>query len=159
MDLKDLYRDVILDHNKQPRNFGRLDPCDTSADGNNPLCGDRLTLTLRLDGDRVSDIRFEGKGCAISTASASLMTEAVKGKDKPSIQKLRDLVHETLTAHGAATMPPAELGKLAALSGVRDYPARVKCASLCWHTLDAALVHHARARDPSAASPTTVSTE
>ena len=159
MDLKDLYRDVILDHNKQPRNFGRLDPCDTSADGNNPLCGDRLTLTLRLDGDRVSDIRFEGKGCAISTASASLMTEAVKGKDKPSIQKLRDLVHETLTAHGAATMPPAELGKLAALSGVRDYPARVKCASLCWHTLDAALEHHARARDSSAASPTTVSTE
>jgi nitrogen fixation NifU-like protein len=141
MDLKDLYRDVILDHNKQPRNFGRLDPCDTSADGNNPLCGDRLTLTLRLDGDRISDIRFEGKGCAISTASASLMTEAVKGKDTAAIARLRSLVHEALTAHGDAGPPPAELGKLAALGGVREYPARVKCASLCWHTLDAALEH------------------
>ncbi|NDB23872.1 MAG: SUF system NifU family Fe-S cluster assembly protein [Gammaproteobacteria bacterium] len=124
MDLKDLYRDVILDHNKQPRNFGRLDPCDTSADGNNPLCGDRLTLTLRLEGDRLTDIRFEGKGCAISTASASLMTEAVKGKDQAAITRLRELVHQTLTAHGEATLPPAELGKLAALAGVRDYPAR-----------------------------------
>jgi len=141
MDLKDLYRDVILDHNKQPRNFGRLDPCDTSADGNNPLCGDRLTLTLRLEGDRLTDIRFEGKGCAISTASASLMTEAVKGKDQAAITRLRELVHQTLTAHGEATLPPAELGKLAALAGVRDYPARVKCASLCWHTLSAALAH------------------
>lgn len=159
MDLKDLYRDVILDHNKHPRNFGRLDPCDTSADGNNPLCGDRLTLTLRLDGDRVSDIRFDGKGCAISTASASLMTEAVKGKDGASITRLRDLVHQALTAHGDATMPPAELGKLAALAGVRDYPARVKCASLCWHTLDAALQHHAKSRQDLAASPATVSTE
>lgn len=159
MDLKDLYRDVILDHNKHPRNFGRLDPCDTSADGNNPLCGDRLTLTLRLDGDRVSDIRFDGKGCAISTASASLMTEAVKGKDGASITRLRDLVHQALTAHGEATMPPPELGKLAALAGVRDYPARVKCASLCWHTLDAALQHHAKSRQDAAASPATVSTE
>ena len=88
MDLKDLYRDVILDHNKQPRNFGRLDPCDTSADGNNPLCGDRLTVTLRIAGGRVSDIRFEGKGCAISTASASLMTEAVKGLDAAQIHAL-----------------------------------------------------------------------
>lgn len=79
MDLKDLYRDVILDHNKKPRNFGKLEPCDTSADGHNPLCGDRLTLTLRIDGDTVSDVRFEGQGCAISTASASLMTEAIKG--------------------------------------------------------------------------------
>ncbi|MBU6378209.1 MAG: SUF system NifU family Fe-S cluster assembly protein [Gammaproteobacteria bacterium] len=157
MDLKDLYRDVILDHNKQPRNFGRLDPCDTSADGNNPLCGDRLTLTLRLDGDRVSDIRFEGKGCAISTASASLMTEAVKGKDTAAINRLRELVHQALTAHGEAVAPPAELGKLAALAGVREYPARVKCASLCWHTLDAALAH--RACGESIATPASVSTE
>lgn len=159
MDLKDLYRDVILDHNKNPRNFGRLDPCDTSADGNNPLCGDRLTLTLRLDGERVSDIRFEGKGCAISTASASLMTEAVKGKEKPTIKKLRDLVHDTLTTHGTDALPAAELGKLAALAGVRDYPARVKCASLCWHTLDAALEHHAHASGSAAELPATVSTE
>ena len=157
MDLKDLYRDVILDHNKQPRNFGRLDPCDTSADGNNPLCGDRLTLTLRLDGDRISDIRFEGKGCAISTASASLMTEAVKGKDTAAINRLRELVHHALTAHGEAVVPPAELGKLAALAGVREYPARVKCASLCWHTLDAALAH--RAGGESVATPASVSTE
>lgn len=159
MDLKDLYRDVILDHNKRPRNFGRLDPCDTSADGNNPLCGDRLTLTLRLEGDRVSDIRFEGRGCAISTASASLMTEAVKGKDGATITRLRELVHQALTAHGDATLPPADLGKLAALAGVRDYPARVKCASLCWHTLDAALQHHARSQQNAAAGPATVSTE
>ncbi|NDA42645.1 MAG: SUF system NifU family Fe-S cluster assembly protein [Gammaproteobacteria bacterium] len=157
MDLKDLYRDVILDHNKQPRNFGRLDPCDTSADGNNPLCGDRLTLTLRLEGDRVTDIRFEGKGCAISTASASLMTEAVKGKDEAAITRLRNLVHQTLTAHGETTLPPAELGKLAALAGVRDYPARVKCASLCWHTLGAALEHHAQRHADH--GPATVSTE
>jgi nitrogen fixation NifU-like protein len=138
MDLKDLYRDVILDHNRQPRNFGRLEPCDTSADGSNPLCGDRLTLTLRLDGDRIADIRFEGKGCAISTASASLMTEAVKGLDGAAVRDLRERVHGTLTSPPDAA-PAAGLGKLAALAGVREFPARVKCASLCWHTLDAAL--------------------
>ncbi len=138
MDLKDLYRDVILDHNRQPRNFGRLEPCDTSADGSNPLCGDRLTVTVRMDGDRIADIRFEGKGCAISTASASLMTEAVKGLDTAAVRSLHDRVHGTLTA--APDSPPAAgLGKLAALAGVREFPARVKCASLCWHTLDAAL--------------------
>ena len=119
MDLKDLYRDVILDHNKQPRNFGRLDPCDTSADGNNPLCGDRLTVTLRIAGGRVSDIRFEGKGCAISTASASLMTEAVKGLDAAQIHALHARVHGMLTEHGDA-LPPTDLGKLAALAGVRE---------------------------------------
>jgi nitrogen fixation NifU-like protein len=159
MDLKDLYRDVILDHNKRPRNFGRLDPCDTSADGNNPLCGDRLTLTLRLEGDRVSDIKFEGKGCAISTASASLMTEAIKGKDGVAIKHLSELVHQALTAHGDDSAPPAELGKLAALAGVREYPARVKCASLCWHTLDAALKHRTSALGETEIGPATVSTE
>lgn len=159
MDLKDLYRDVILDHNKRPRNFGRLDPCDSSADGNNPLCGDRLTLTLRLEGDRVSDIKFEGKGCAISTASASLMTEAVKGKDDATIKHLSDLVHHALTAHGDTSAPPAELGKLAALAGVREYPARVKCASLCWHTLDAALKHRTSTSGEAALGSATVSTE
>lgn len=140
MDLKDLYRDVILDHNKNPRNFGKLDPCDTSADGHNPLCGDRLTLTLRLEGDAVSDVRFEGKGCAISTASASLMTEAIKGLDEQAITALSEVVHRTLTSSTDAAVPEG-LGKLAALSGVREYPARVKCASLCWHTLSAALAH------------------
>ena len=137
MDLKDLYRDVILDHNKRPRNFGALEPADARADGHNPLCGDRLTVTVRLAGDRIDDIRFEGKGCAISTASASLMTEAVKGKDLATIARLRDTVQHALTEHDYAV--PAELGKLAALTGVREFPARVKCATLCWHTLDAAL--------------------
>lgn len=140
MDLQELYRDVILDHNKRPRNFGRLDPCDSSADGNNPLCGDRLTVTLRMQDDHIDDIRFEGKGCAISTASASLMTEAIKGKTTAQIAALRDLVHRTLT-DSSAPVPTQELGKLAALAGVRDYPARVKCASLCWHTLSAAIEH------------------
>jgi nitrogen fixation NifU-like protein len=137
MDLKELYRDVILDHNRQPRNFGRLEPADATAEGFNPLCGDRLSLFVRLDGDRIEDLRFEGKGCAISTASASLMTEAVKGKSRAAVQQIYERVHELLTQQHA---PPAQdLGKLAALSGVREFPARVKCASLCWHTLNAAL--------------------
>ena len=137
MDLKELYRDVILDHNKRPRNFGRLDPADAHADGHNPLCGDRLTVFLKMDGDRVEDIRFEGKGCAISTASASMMTEAIKGRDKAGIGELFGKIHSLLTQQDAVADPA--LGKLAALSGVREYPARVKCASLCWHTLNAAL--------------------
>ena len=141
MDLKELYRDVILDHNKKPRNFGQLELPDGRADGHNPLCGDRLSLSLRMNGDRIEDIRFEGKGCAISTASASLMTEAVKGKDREAVGQLFDKVHALLTQPGATADP--SLGKLAALSGVREFPARVKCASLCWHTLNAALAHEA----------------
>jgi nitrogen fixation NifU-like protein len=137
MELKDLYRDVILDHNKKPRNFGKLEDATTQADGHNPLCGDRLTVSLKLNGDRIEDIRFEGKGCAISTASASLMTEAVKGKDRSAVSELFEKVHSLLTRQDAEA--PGDLGKLAALSGVREFPARVKCASLCWHTLNAAL--------------------
>jgi nitrogen fixation NifU-like protein len=137
MELKDLYRDVILDHNKKPRNFGKLEDATTQADGHNPLCGDRLTVSLKLSGDRIEDIRFEGKGCAISTASASLMTEAVKGKDRSAVGELFEKVHSLLTRQDAEA--PSDLGKLAALSGVREFPARVKCASLCWHTLNAAL--------------------
>jgi nitrogen fixation NifU-like protein len=137
MDLKELYRDVILDHNRHPRNFGRIEPADGRAEGHNPLCGDRLSVFVVLDGERVADIRFEGKGCAISTASASLMTEAVKGKDRTAIRALFDKVHALLTRADAA--PDDALGKLAALSGVREFPVRVKCASLCWHTLNAAL--------------------
>jgi nitrogen fixation NifU-like protein len=132
-----LYRDVILDHNRKPRNFGPLDPADASIEGFNPLCGDRLTLRLRFDGEKISDIRFEGKGCAISTASASLMTEAVKGKTRAEASRMFDRVHELLTDDNAEISD--ELGKLAALSGVREFPARVKCASLCWHTLASAL--------------------
>jgi nitrogen fixation protein NifU and related proteins len=141
MDLQDLYRDVILDHNKRPRNFGSLDTASAHAEGHNPLCGDRLTVSLRMDGERIEDIRFEGQGCAISTASASLMTEAVKGKDRAAARALFERVHALLTAPQAAAA--ADLGKLAALSGVREFPARVKCASLCWHTLNAALEHGA----------------
>jgi nitrogen fixation protein NifU and related proteins len=137
MELRDLYRDVILDHNRHPRNFGRLENPDAQAEGHNPLCGDRLTLCVRLAGDRIEDIRFEGRGCAISRASASLMSEAVKGKDKASVRRLFESVHALLTEHDATPAP--DLGKLAALSGVREFPARVKCASLCWHTLNAAL--------------------
>ena len=137
MELKELYRDVILDHNRNPRNFGRLDPADAHADGHNPLCGDRLTVSLRLSGDRIEDVRFDGKGCAISTASASMMTEAVKGKSRGAVAELFDKVHSALTQQDAAVDPA--LGKLAALSGVREFPARVKCATLCWHTLNAAL--------------------
>lgn len=137
MELKDLYRDVILDHNRHPRNFGRIEPADSHAEGHNPLCGDRLTVSLKLNGDRIEDVRFEGKGCAISTASASLMTEAVKGKDRGAVAQLFDKVHALLTQQNAVAS--SDLGKLAALSGVREFPARVKCASLCWHTLNAAL--------------------
>src|SRR6185312_7898978 len=130
MDLKDLYRDVILDHNKRPRNFGKLDGADAHADGHNPLCGDRLSVFVKMNGDRIEDLRFEGKGCAISTASASLMTEAVKGKDKAAVGQLFEKVHTLLTQQDVEPTP--ELGKLAALSGVREFPSRVKCASLCW---------------------------
>jgi nitrogen fixation NifU-like protein len=141
MDLKELYREVILDHNKHPRNFGVLSPADAHARGHNPLCGDQLTVFVRMTAGTLEDIRFEGKGCAISTASASLMTEAVKGKSREEIAGLFEQVHTLLTQNGSGQ----ELGKLAALSGVREYPARVKCASLCWHTLNAALAHSAEA--------------
>jgi nitrogen fixation NifU-like protein len=127
MDLKDLYRDVIVDHNRHPRNFGKLEPADVHAQGHNPWCG-----------DRISDIKFEGSGCAISVSSASLLTEAVKGKTRAEVQQLFEDVHALLTRHDA-NVDLAKLGKLAALSGVREFPARVKCASLCWHTLNAAL--------------------
>ncbi len=137
MDLKELYRDVILDHNKRPRNFGRLEPPAHAARGHNPLCGDQLTVYALLDGEQLRDLRFEGAGCAISVASASLMSEAVKGKSRAEVARLYGIVHELLTRPDAPA--PAELGKLAALSGVREFPARVKCASLCWHTLNAAL--------------------
>jgi nitrogen fixation NifU-like protein len=143
VNLQDLYRDVILDHNRNPRNFGKLEPHDAEAQGHNPLCGDRLSLTLRLDGDRIADLKFDGNGCAISVASASLMTEAVKGKARSEVTALFEVVHDVLTHHERPV--PDDLGKLAALTGVREFPARVKCASLCWHTLNAALAGAAAA--------------
>jgi nitrogen fixation NifU-like protein len=139
-DLQDLYREVILDHNRSPRNFGELEDADRVVEGVNPLCGDRLTLYLKLDGNTVQDIRFNGTGCAISVASSSMMTERVKGTSVQDNLDLFNEVHEMLTAaEFEGVEDEAGLGKLAALSGVRDYPTRVKCASLAWHALRTAL--------------------
>ena len=138
MDLSELYRDVIVDHNRNPRNFRPMPTADCHAEGFNPLCGDRLTLFVKLDGDRISDVSFQGSGCAISVASASLLTESVRGRTIPEAERLFATMHALLTRNDA-TVDVAALGKLGALSGVREFPARVKCASLCWHTLDAAL--------------------
>ena len=135
-DLSDLYQELILDHNRRPRNWGTLEGGNREAKGHNPLCGDRLTVFLKLADDRIEDIRFEGSGCAISKASASLMTEAVKGRTRAEAAELFHAVHGMLTGGPADA---ARLGKLAALAGVREFPARVKCASLAWHTLNAAL--------------------
>src|SRR5690242_6605629 len=137
MDLKDLYRDVIVDHNRAPRNFRKLPDATRMLEGFNPLCGDKLTVYLKLDGDRIADLSFEGSGCAISVASASLMTERLKGKTRAEAERLFESVHDLVTREDAA-MDPELLGKLSALSGVREYPSRVKCASLCWHTLKCA---------------------
>ena len=137
-DLRDLYQEVILDHNRRPRNFGRLDDADFRADGHNPLCGDHISVTVKLTGDVVSDVRFEGAGCAISKASASLMTEGVKGRTLDELGRLFEQFHRLVTDR-TASGDDAELGKLAVFAGVRDYPARVKCAILAWRTLRAAV--------------------
>jgi len=138
MDLNDLYRDVIVDHNRRPRNFRPMPDADCHAEGFNPLCGDRLTIYVRLEDDVISDVSFQGSGCAISVASASLLTESVKGRSVADAGRLFETMHAMLTRDDA-DVDVASLGKLGALSGVRAFPARVKCASLCWHTLDAAL--------------------
>ena len=140
-DLQDLYQELILDHYKRPRNSGRIEQPDGRADGNNPLCGDKLTVSIKLDGDVVSDVRFDGIGCAISTASASLMTEAVKGKTLDEADAIFRKFHALVTDESADASDGPELGKLKALLGVRDYPARVKCATLAWHTFEAAVAH------------------
>ncbi len=135
-DLRALYEEVILDHNRRPRNFRRLpEGSNRHAIGHNPLCGDQLRIDLRVEDGVIKDIGFEGAGCAISTASASLMTESIKGKTVEEAEVLFRSVHDLLTKQGAA----GDLGKLQVLAGVRDYPARVKCATLPWHTLEAAL--------------------
>jgi nitrogen fixation NifU-like protein len=138
-DLRDLYQEVILDHNRSPRNWGAIESPDRTADGYNPLCGDRLRLTLRMEGDRISDVKFQGSGCAISKASASLMTDLVKGKTMPEAEDLVDKLQTMVTAPMERPAEDAALGKLAVLSGVREFPARVKCATLAWHTLRSAL--------------------
>jgi nitrogen fixation NifU-like protein len=136
-ELQDLYREVILDHNRQPRNFGVLEDADHVIEGVNPLCGDKMTLYVKVRDGNIQDIKFKGTGCAISVASSSLMTERVKGATVRASLELFDKVHDLLT--GASETPPADLDKLAALAGVREYPTRVKCASLGWHALKAAL--------------------
>jgi len=136
-DLRDLYQEVILDHNRKPRNFGALPGADHTAEGSNPLCGDRVKVFLKMNGDVLEGITFEGAGCAISTASASLMTEALAGKTAVEARALFDQFHELLTVGEAGD--PETLGKLAVFSGVREFPMRVKCATLAWHTLKAAL--------------------
>jgi len=137
-DLRDLYQEVILDHGRRPRNFGPLAGANRHAEGFNPLCGDRLTLHLKVDQGVIREARFEGSGCAISTASASLMTEALKGRSEAEAEALFGAFHALLTSDAAAHSA-VPLGKLEVLSGVREFPVRVKCATLAWHTLEAAL--------------------
>ena len=136
-ELTDLYQEVILDHNRRPRNFRAIDEATRRQEGYNPLCGDRLTLYVKLDGDRISDVAFQGSGCAISKASASLMTEALKGKTIDEARALFDRFHDMVTS--SPDTAPADLGKLSVLAGVREFPTRIKCASLAWHTLKAAV--------------------
>jgi nitrogen fixation NifU-like protein len=138
-DLQDLYQEVVLDHGKRPRNFREVEGANARAEGYNPLCGDQLTVTMRLEGDVIRDIGFQGQGCAISRASASLMTGALKDKTRAEAEHLFHQVHKLVTEGPEAVEDSAALGKLAVLSGVSEFPTRVKCASLAWHALHAAL--------------------
>ncbi len=139
-ELSDLYQQVILDHNKNPRNFKKLETANRTADGHNPLCGDELKVYLELENDTVKDVAFEGSGCAISKASASMMTQSVKGKTLAEAEILFKEFHKMVTGELDEETVPNNLGRLKIFAGVRDYPARVKCASLSWHTMHAALV-------------------
>jgi len=138
-DLEGLYQEVILDHSRRPRNCHSMKDADRHADGYNPLCGDRFTLYLKLQNDRIVDISFEGTGCAISTASASILTEILKGKTRAQAEALFDTFHDLVTGRTHAEGETPALGKLAAFSGVCEFPVRVKCATLVWHTLRNAL--------------------
>ncbi len=138
-ELSDLYQEVILDHNKNPRNFREIQDADKTADGKNPLCGDALRVYVAVDGDTVKDVSFKGSGCAISKASASMMTQAVKGKTKDEAEMIFDEFHKMVTGELDIETDENHLGKLKIFAGVLEFPARVKCASLSWHTLNAAL--------------------
>jgi nitrogen fixation NifU-like protein len=138
-DLRELYQEVILDHNKKPRNFQVLEEANRCAEGYNPLCGDQLTVYVQLEDDVIKDVSFQGSGCAISKASASMMTASLKGKTKAEAEALFERFHQMVTGNPDGAADPAELGKLAVFSGVCEFPARVKCAILAWHTLRAAL--------------------
>ncbi len=137
-ELSDLYQEVILDHNRRPHNFRAIEGA-TKQEGYNPLCGDRLTLYVAIEGGVIKDVAFQGSGCAISKASASLMTDAIKGKTAAEARALFDQFHAMITSDH--TGPAADLGKLSVLAGVREFPARIKCASLAWHTMKAAVAH------------------
>jgi nitrogen fixation NifU-like protein len=141
-DLNELYQEVILDHNKRPRNFRAIAAPSHQAEGYNPLCGDRLNLYVKVEGDVITDVAFQGSGCAISKASASLMTDAVKGTTVEQARALFERFHHVVTT--PPDQPVEDLGKLSVLAGVREFPVRVKCASLAWHTLKAALAREAR---------------
>jgi nitrogen fixation NifU-like protein len=138
-ELSDLYQEVVLDHGKRPRNFGPLEGATHQAEGLNPLCGDHITVKVRLEGGLVREARFEGSGCAISKASASVMTGTVKGKTPEDVDRIFEVFHRLVTEGPDAVRDPEALGKLAVFGGVHEYPTRVKCASLAWHTLRAAL--------------------
>jgi nitrogen fixation NifU-like protein len=134
-ELDELYQSIILDHNRRPKNFREMDDATASAEGTNPLCGDQLKVWVKVDGDTLADVSFKGQGCAISKASASMMTQAVKGKTRAEAERLFDDVHALVTGHPTG----ADVGSLKALAGVSRFPLRVKCASLAWHAMKSAL--------------------
>ena len=138
-DLRELYQSVILDHNRKPRNFREPENANRCARGDNPLCGDKLMVFLTVEADVVTDAAFTGSGCAISTASASLMTEAIKGRPRDEVERLFEGFHTLVTSNPRSPAVTGQLGKLAVFSGVREFPIRVKCATLAWHTMNAAL--------------------
>lgn len=138
-ELNELYQEVILDHNKNPRNFREIENADKKADGNNPLCGDQLKVFVKMDGEKVADVSFVGSGCAISKASASMMTQTVKGKTREEAEKMFEEFHQMVTGKLDIETDENSLGKLRIFAGVLEFPARVKCASLSWHTVNAAL--------------------
>lgn len=142
VELRELYQQVILDHNRSPRNFRVIEHADQVAHGDNPLCGDKIKVYVKLSDDVIEDVSFDGSGCAISQASASLMTAAVKGKSVAEAEDLFEKFHTMVTGAGEQPSDSRALGKLAAFAGVREFPARVKCANLAWHTLHAALAGH-----------------
>jgi nitrogen fixation protein NifU and related proteins len=142
-ELTDLYQEVILDHNRRPHNFRVIGDANAKQEGYNPLCGDRLTLYLTLDGDVIKDAAFQGSGCAISKASASLMTDALKGKTVGEARTMFDEFHAMVTSTPDSPLP--DLGKLSVFAGVREFPTRIKCASLAWHTMKAAVAHEGEA--------------
>lgn len=137
-ELRELYQEVILDHNKDPRNFGVLEPCTHHAEGFNPLCGDHLTITMNMEGEVIRDVRFHGDGCAISKATASLLTGEIKGKTQEEVERIIDAAQEAVTSSVTSDLSPV-LGKLSVIAGVREFPARVKCATLAMHTVKNAL--------------------